>query len=359
MMLADMGADVIRLDRTVPANPIPGDPTLDVLNRGKRSVAIDLKHPEAASVVLDLVEASDVLIEGFRPGVCERLGIGPEPCMERNPELIYGRMTGWGQEGPLADTAGHDITYLARAGGLWSLGYDDRPPMPPLNLVADFGGGGMFLAFGVVAALVSRSMRGYGQVVDAAMVDGVAALHAMAHAMRNQGLSNDERHANLLDGAAPFYTTYECADGGYLAVGALEPQFYHAFLDGLGLEPSEWPQFDRTKWADQRAGIAAIIGRHDRSHWMRRYDGTDACVAPVHRLDEVMGDPHLGLRSTYLQDRGGVQPAPAPRFGVDQPEMHGSPPRPGENTVEALEDWGFDPGRVADLIDRSIVFGRV
>ncbi|NNF65166.1 MAG: CoA transferase [Acidimicrobiia bacterium] len=359
MMLADMGADVIRLERPTPVNPVPGDPSLDVLNRGKKSVAIDLKHPEAASVVLDLVGSSDVFIEGFRPGVCERLGIGPEPCMTRNPQLIYGRMTGWGQEGPLAETAGHDITYLARAGGLWSLGHEDRPPMPPLNLVADFGGGGMFLAFGVVAALVSRTLRGYGQVVDAAMVDGVAALHAMAHSMRNQGVSSDERHSNLLDGAAHFYTTYECADGQFFAVGALEPQFYRVFVEGLDLEPGDWPQFDRARWAAQRADIAEIIGRHDRSYWMERYEGTDACVAPVNRLDEVAADPHLSARSTFVQDRGGVQPAPAPRFGTDRPELVGSPPLPGEHTVAALESWGFDGGRIAALIEQRIVFRRV
>ena len=216
-----------------------------------------------------------------------------------------------------------------------------------------------FLAFGVVAALVSRSMRGHGQVVEAAMVDGVAALHAMAHAMRNQGIGSDDRHSNLLDGAAPFYTTYQCADARYLAVGALEPQFYQVFLDGLGLDPSDWPQFDRTLWAEQRADIAEIIGRHDLSYWMRRYDGTDACVAPVNRLDEVTDDPHLGARSTYLRDRERVQPAPAPRFSRDKPVLDGTPPMPGQDTVGALVSWGFEARRVAELIDRKIVFGRV
>lgn len=268
-------------------------------------------------------------------------------------------MTGWGQDGPLAETAGHDITYLARTGGLWSLGYEDRPPMPPLNLVADFGGGGMFLAFGVVAALVSRSIRGHGQVVDAAMVDGVAALHAMTHSMRNQGLWSDDRNSNVLDGTSPFYTTYRCADSEYLAVGALEPQFYAAFLEGLGLDPATWPQIDKSRWSAQRARFAEVIAEQSLAYWVERFDGTDACVAPVIRPSQVMTDPHLSARSTYLEDRDGVQPAPAPRFAKDVTEVGGLPPMPGADTVAVLGSWGFDASRVAQLIDEQIVFERV
>jgi alpha-methylacyl-CoA racemase len=311
MLLADLGADVLRVDR--PAASRPGWPT--VLARGRRSVAVDLKHPDGAGVVLDLVAAADALVEGFRPGVAERLGIGPDACLARNPRLVYGRVTGWGQQGPWRLAAGHDIDYVALAGALHPIGQAGGPPVPPLNLLGDFGGGGMLLALGVVAALLEAGRSGTGQVVDAAMVDGAALLTTQFHELLAAGLWREERGANLLDGGAPFYGVYETADGRHLAVGALEPQFWAELLRRLGLDAGDLPaQLDRDGWPLLRARLAALFRTRTRDEWSELLAGTDACVTPVLGLAEAPAHPHNRARGTFVDVGGVVQPAPAPRF---------------------------------------------
>ncbi len=309
MLLADMGAEVLRLDRL-------GAPThsSEPLLRGRPVIGIDLKQPAGAQFAMEVIERADVLIEGFRPGVMERLGLGPEACLDRNASLIYARVTGWGQDGPMAPMAGHDIDYLALAGALWAVGEAGRPPPPPLNLVADFGGGGMLLAFGITAALVERGRSGKGQVIDAAMVDGVALLTAMLHGHRAAGIWADAREANLLDGGAPFYRTYETADGGYMAVGAIESKFYAEFIGRLGIEVDPAEQYDRASWPATTRRIAARFREQPRAAWTELYAGTDACVVPVLAPGEAPADPHLGSRGTFITVDGVTQPAPAPRF---------------------------------------------
>ena len=350
MLLADAGADVLRLER-VPASADPGEgPHWDLLARSRPSVGVDLKHPGGREVVLELVGRADALVEGFRPGVAERLGLGPEPCFERNARLVYGRMTGWGQDGPLAGRAGHDIDYIALSGALWPIGRAGDRPVPPLNLVGDFGGGGMLLAFGLVAALLEAQRSGTGQVVDAAMVDGSASLTTMLHGLRHAGGWRDERGVNLLDSGAPFYEVYETAEGGFVAVGAIEPQFYAALLAGLGLDERDLPaQMDRDRWPETKARFAAIFLTRTRSEWEARFDGTDACVSPVLSPAEAAAHPHQRARGTFVEVAGVVQPAPAPRFSRTPGAVRRPPPAPGADTDEALSAWGIAPDRVAAL----------
>jgi alpha-methylacyl-CoA racemase len=345
MVLADLGADVVRVDRPG-GSAYFGDHRLDLLGRGKRSVAIDLKQPRGAAAVLGLVERADVLIEGFRPGVAERLGVGPADCYAVNPRLVYGRMTGWGQDGPLARTAGHDVTYLALAGVLHAIGPYAGPPVPPVNLLGDYGGGGMLLVAGVLAALWSAARTGTGQVVDAAIVDGAALLATQLYGLLHTGLWEDRRGVNLLDGGAPFYGVYETADGRHVAVGPLEPQFYAEFVARLGLGGDVPDQLDRDGWPRLRELIAARLRTRTRDEWMAVFEGTDGCVAPVLSLREAAGHdgarhPHLAERGVFVEPHGVPQPAPAPRFSATPAAVPAlPPPLPGEHTREVLVSWG-------------------
>jgi alpha-methylacyl-CoA racemase len=357
MMLADAGAQIIRFERAVPGAPeratAPDAPSSywDLLCRSRASVGIDLKNPESVELVLRLVEQADGLIEGFRPGVTERLGLGPDVCLARNRALVYGRMTGWGQDGPMAPRAGHDIDYIAIGGALWSMGRADSAPVPPLNLVGDFGGGGMLLAFGMVAALLEATRSGQGQVVDAAMVDGTASLMTMIHSFHASGVWNDERGTNMLDTGAPFYEVYETADGKYYALGAIEPQFYAELLHGLGLsdDPLMAQQNNRDNWLAMKERIAAVIASKTRDEWDAVFDGTDACAAPVLSAWEAHLHPHNEARSTFVEVDGVVQPAPAPRFSRTPSAISQPPSLPGADTMSALVEWGIDEGTVAKL----------
>jgi alpha-methylacyl-CoA racemase len=351
MLLADAGADVLRVDRP-PGQPpaAPAGPHWDLLNRSRRSVAMDLKHPEGVRLVMDLVGAADGLVEGWRPGVAERLGIGPDPCLARNPRLVYGRMTGWGQDGPLAPTAGHDINYIALAGALWPIGRAGERPVPPLNLVGDFGGGGMLLAFGMCAALVEAQRSGRGQVVDAAMVDGAASLMTMTYAFRRLGLWTEGRGVNVLDTGAPYYEVYDTADGQWFAVGAIEPQFYAELLKVLDLDAEELPpQNDRTQWPAMKQRFAAVFRTRTRDEWADAFAGTDACGAPVLSPWEAHEHPHNRHRGTFVEVEGVLQPGPAPRFDRTPGAVHCPPPFAGQDTEDALASWGIDEGRVAKL----------
>ncbi len=348
MVLADMGADVVRIDRAGAAAAL--GLKYDVLNRGRRSIALDLKRPEAVEVALRLTERADALVEGFRPGVMERLGLGPDICLARNPRLAYGRITGWGQEGPLAHAAGHDINYIALSGALHAIGTEGGGPAVPLNLIGDFGGGGMLLAFGLVCAVLEARSSGMGQVVDAAMTDGAAALMAMIYGMTGNGQWTDRREANLLDGGAPFYGTYRCAGGKWVAVGALEPQFYALLLDTLGLtDPAFQTQSDRSMWPRLRAALAEAFARRTRQEWCDVLQGTDACFAPVLDLAEAPSHPHNASRGTFVERDGIVQPAPAPRFSRTAAEIRGAPPRPGEHGPQILAEHGFSPAEIQAL----------
>ena len=351
MMLADAGADVVRVDRFDRATyPPRTDPHVDLLNRGRRSVAVDLKRSEGVEVVLRLAAAADGLMEGFRPGVAERLGIGPDACLARNPRLAYGRMTGWGQGGPMAPAAGHDIDYIALAGALEPIGRAGDRPVPPLNLVGDFGGGGMLLAFGLVAAMLSARTTGKGQVVDAAMVDGAASLMTMMFAFRQLGWWKEERGVNILDTGAHFYEVYETSDGGFMAVGAIEPQFYAELLDRLGLADAGLPdQNDRARWPEMKERFAARFATRTRAEWEEVFAGSDACVAPVLSPAEAPDHPHNRARSTFTEVAGVVQPAPAPRFLSTPGEIRRPPPNPGQHGDDALADWGFAAGEVEQL----------
>jgi alpha-methylacyl-CoA racemase len=341
MVLADLGADVLRVDRPGPSR-YPGDPRHDLLNRGKRSVALDLKQPLGATTVRALAGRADVLLEGFRPGVAERLGIGPQECLAANPALVYGRVTGWGQEGPLAHTAGHDLTYLATSGVLHGIGPAGGGPVPPANLLGDYGGGGMLLVAGVLSALWSAQRTGAGQVVDAAIVDGAALLATQLYGLRRDGLWHDGRGANLLDGGAPFYSVYPTADGGHVAVGPLEPEFFAEFLARLGLDPQDVPpQYDMAQWPRLRELIAQRLATRTRDEWDGVFADSDACVAPVLTPDEAAAHPHLVARGVVVDAHGVRQPAPAPRFSstsAGAPVL--PPPYPGEHTRRALADWG-------------------
>jgi alpha-methylacyl-CoA racemase len=347
MLLADLGADVIRVERPSTGKQILQlAPTVDdQMLRGRRSVMFDLKNPAGRETMMRLVERADVLIEGLRPGVTERLGVGPADCHARNPRLVYGRVTGWGQDGPLADRAGHDITYIALTGALHAIGRSGGKPVPPLNLVGDFGGGSMFLVLGVLAALWERDRFGAGQVVDAAMVDGVSALAQMFWSLRACGLWSDQRGANLLDSGTPFYDTYACADGRYVAVGALEPQFYAALLEGLGLIGEDLPaQLDPAGWPALRQRFTDVFATRTRDEWVAVFEGTDACVAPVLSFAEVPAHPHIAARGTVITVDGVPQAAPAPRFSRTHPEHPTTPPpKPGADTVAVLADWDVTP----------------
>lgn len=339
MLLADLGADVVRVDRPG-GGGLAVDPAYDVTNRNKRSVLIDLKSDDGPARVLDLVERADVLIEGFRPGVAERLGVGPADCHARNPALVYGRMTGWGQEGPLAHTAGHDIAYIAVTGALGMIGSPDEPPAVPANLVGDYAGGSLYLVIGVLAALRhARTPGGAGQVVDAAIVDGTAHLTAMIHGMVAAGGWQDRRGVNLLDGGCPFYGTYETSDGGHMAVGALEQQFYDTFVGLLGLGDRAPARKDLARWGELREAVAARFKSRTREEWTAVFEGTDACVAPVLSLREAPHHTHLAARGTFTDFGGITQPAPAPRFSATPTAVTSGPARPGADTGSVAADW--------------------
>ncbi len=345
MLLSDLGADVVRVDRE------GGRPSskYDITARGRRSIALDLKSPEAIETCLKLIDKADALIEGFRPGVMERLGLGPEIALKRNPRLAYGRMTGWGQTGPLASAAGHDINYIALTGALHAIGTADRPT-PPLNLVGDFGGGALYLALGLLAAVIHARASGEGQVVDCAMTDGAASLMAMFYGMQASGLWRDEREANLLDGGAHFYGTYRCADGAWVAIGSIEPRFYALLLEkaGLATDPAFKAQMDRDGWPALRASLAAVIERRTRAEWCALMEGTDVCFAPVLSLAEAPKHAHNVARETFVEVEGVVQPAPAPRFSMTPGTVSGPPPAIGADGAAILADWGIRFDNAAD-----------
>jgi len=360
MMLSDMGAEVVRIDRAQSVRDGGPAPVSDVLGRGRRSVGVDLKHPEGRDLVLRMVSSSDALIEGFRPGVTERLGLGPDECLARNPKLVYGRMTGWGQEGPYAPAAGHDINYIALSGTLAMIGRAGQRPVPPVNLIGDFGGGGMLLAFGVVCGLLEAARSGTGQVIDAAMVDGAAILAAMMWGFRSAG-SWGERGTNLLDTGAWHYNTYETSDGRYVSFGSLEPQFFAEMLQRTGLAddvdgggPVPDPG-DRASWGAMQERMAALIRTRTRDEWCAALEGSDACFAPVLEFDEVPEYPHIRHRGTFTEVAGVVQPAPAPRFSRTVPEVAGPPTRPGAHTDEVLRDFGLDAAEITALRDGGAV----
>jgi alpha-methylacyl-CoA racemase len=340
MILADLGADVIRVER--PGGTLPALGEHDLLNRGRPSVVLDLKHPDGVATVLELVAGADVLVEGLRPGTTERLGLGPDDCLTRNPRLVYGRMTGWGQDGPLAPTAGHDLAYIAITGALFGLGQDPSRPHFPTNLLGDFGGGSTYLVIGVLAALLESRISGQGQVVDAAVVDGTAHLNTLAAGLLAGGLLKEERSSNLLDGGTPYYDLYETADGRHLAVAALEPRFYHALVAGLGIAETAPDRDDPAARAELRRQIGDAVRGRTQAAWVAVFEGTDACVAPVLPTTEAFHHPHLTARETFVDRDGTVQPAPAPRFSRTPPTLSTPPAaRPGQHTREALSAWGI------------------
>ncbi|MFM1895916.1 MAG: hypothetical protein RLZZ385_990 [Pseudomonadota bacterium] len=348
MMLSDLGAEVIRVDRKDRSGS--GDPR-QVLNRGRRSLALDLKKPSAIAAVLKMIEQADVLIEGFRPGVMERLGLGPQDCLSRNPGLVYGRMTGWGQDGPLAQAAGHDINYIALAGALHAMGNADRPPAPPLNLVGDFGGGGMYLVCGVLAALLERQRSGQGQVVDAAMVDGTASLMSAFFGLHAAGTWKDQRESNYLDGGAHFYNSYACKDGKFIAIGSIEPQFYALLLEKCGITDEAFAdQLNPAAWPALKQKLTVLFQSRTRDEWCELMEGTDVCFAPVLSLSEAPKHPHLQARGTYTEAFGVMQPATAPRFSRTQGDIQGPAPLVGEHNEQVLADWGFSEQEVRQLM---------
>ncbi len=343
MLLSDMGADVLRIDRTADAGlGIAMDTKYALLNRGRRSVALDLKKPEAIEAMLKLVEKADGLIEGFRPGVTERLGLGPDVCLKRNPRLVYGRMTGWGQEGPLAHAAGHDINYIALSGALHSIGRRGEAPVPPLNLVGDFGGGALYLALGMVAGLLETQKSGKGQIVDAAMVDGAASLMTAIYGIHGSGRWTDNRGDNILDTGAHYYDVYETKDGKYISIGSIESKFYDELLELSGLKKEELArQNDRDAWPAMKQKVAAIFKTKTRDEWCKVMEGSDVCFAPVLSMTEAPKHPHNRHRGTFIEDDGVIQPGPAPRFSRTPSKIQRPPAQPGEHTEEALRDWGF------------------
>jgi alpha-methylacyl-CoA racemase len=354
MMLADMGAEVVRIERAQSVRgPAPETPHFDVLLRGRRNVALDLKHPDGVATLLDLVASADALIEGFRPGVMERLGVGPVECHARNPRLVYGRMTGWGQSGPYAQAAGHDINYIALAGALAHFGRAGEPPVPPLNMVGDFGGGGMFLAYGVVCALLEAQRSGQGQVVDTAMVDGAAVLMSMFWAFSSVGAFDERsRGTNLLDTGAHFYDVYECADGEYVSIGSIEPQFYAELLRLTGLtdDPEFAHQMDKTEWTALKQRLSAVFAEKTRAEWCEIMEGTDVCFAPVLTMSEAAAHPHNVERATFVEIGGARQPAPAPRFSRTTATVERAPAHPGQHTREVLADWGLPAERIDEVV---------
>ncbi len=351
MLLADMGADVVRIDRVDSVGQVP-----DIMNRGKRSVAIDLKSPEGGEAALLLIEKADGLIEGFRPGVMERLGVGPDVVLKRNPRLVYGRMTGWGQTGPWAKTAGHDINYIALSSALHTMGRAGEPPAPPLNLVGDYGGGALYLAFGLLAGIIEAKSSGKGQVIDCAMVDGAASLMMMFYGLKATGVWSRNRDDNFIDGGAHFYDTYECADGRWLSLGAIEPQFHAVLVKGMGLPPNAFPaQMSREGWPEYSKRVAEVVKTKTRDQWMAIFDGGDACVAPVLSMDEAPLHHHNAARKTFVEAFGVIQPAPAPRFSRTAGAINGAPAGPGDHSREVLESWGIAAERAGDLLKAGTV----
>jgi len=349
MLLADMGADVLRVDRLEGTDlGLPLDPKFDVMARGRRSIALDLKQPQAVEIVLALAEKADALIDGFRPGVTERLGLGPEACFARNPRLVYGRVTGWGQDGPLAQAAGHDINYIAISGALHAIGRAGEPPVSPLNLVGDFGGGAMYLAFGIACALLEARVSGRGQVVDAGMSDGAASLMAIFYGRLAAGKWRDERGVNTLDGGSPWYAVYETADRKFIAIGAIEGRFYAELVKRLGLDATTLPgQHDRARWPELRDVLAATFKSKSRDEWCKVLEGSDVCFAPVLSLAEAPMHPHNRARGTFVERDGVTQPAPSPRFSRTPGEIVRSAPQRGQGGGAALADWGFDGATIA------------
>jgi alpha-methylacyl-CoA racemase len=356
MLLADLGADVVRIDRLTPSGlGLAMQPQHDVNGRGRRSVALDLKAPAGRDAVLRLMATADVLIEGFRPGVTESLGLGPADCQARNPRLIYGRMTGYGQTGPLAGAAGHDINYIALTGVLHAVGPAGGAPLPPLNLVGDYGGGALYLAFGVMAALYERQRSGLGQVVDAAMVDGASSLASIFHGLQAAGSWSDDRGANLLDGGAPFYGTYETADGRYISLGALEPKFFKLLAEALELDARFVPrQYERSLWPEMRAAIAAAVRRRSRDDWCALLEGSDACFAPVLTFAEAAQHAHAQARAAFVEVDGLRQPAPAPRFSRTPAGSPQAAPRQGQHSAAVLGEAGYSAAEIEALITRGI-----
>ena len=345
MLLSDLGADVVRIDRKGPGR----GSKFDVTGRGRRSIALDLKHPEAVETCLKLMETADVVFEGFRPGVMERLGLGPDVALKRNPKLVFGRMTGWGQTGPFANAAGHDMNYIAISGALHAIGTEDKP-IPPLNLVGDFGGGALYLAFGLLAGVIHSRATGQGQVIDCAMSDGAASLMAMFYGMKGSGMWKDERRGNLLDGGAHFYDTYQCSDGGWISIGSIEPQFYALLIEKTGItDPQFKNQMSRDEWPELGAKLAAVIRTKTRDEWCDLMAGTDVCFAPVLTLEEAPKHAHNAARQTFVTIEGVVQPAPAPRFSATPGAVQGPPPAIGAHSDTALTDWGFAAEEVERL----------
>jgi alpha-methylacyl-CoA racemase len=359
MMLADMGAEVIRVERAQSVRgQAPESAHWDVLLRGRRNVAIDLKNPDGVEALLSLVEHADALIEGFRPGVMERLGIGPDVCVARNPKLVFGRMTGWGQDGPYAASAGHDINYISLAGALAHFSRAGEAPVPPLNMVGDFGGGGMFLAYGVVCALLEAQKSGKGQVVDSAMVDGSAVLMSMFWAMKNIGMFDENKPGtNLLDTGAHFYDVFECSDGKYVSIGSIEPQFYALLLEKTGLadDPAFAKQMDASQWPTLKAKLADVMRTKTSAQWCKIMEGTDVCFAPVLTMSEAAKHPHNVARQTFIEVDGVTQPAPAPRFSRTATALPTAPAHAGQHSRAVLADWGFDADRISALIASGAV----
>jgi alpha-methylacyl-CoA racemase len=351
MLLADMGADVIRVDRVVPGNAGIAK-QVDLLTRSRRSVALDLKHPDAVESLLRLIDGADALVEGFRPGVMERLGVGPDVAMARNPKLVYGRMTGWGQDGPYANAAGHDINYIALAGALAHFGRRGELPVPPLNLIGDFGGGGMFLAFGVVCGVLEAQRSGLGQVVDTAMIDGSAILMSMFWGFRAGSHNENARGTNVLDTGAHFYDVYECSDGAVISVGAIEPQFYTELLRlaGVGDDVTFARQMDPSTWPAAKARLTEVFKTKTRDEWCELMEMTDACFAPVLTMGEALEHPHHKARNSFVTIDGLPQPVPAPRFSRTTAQIQGPPCTPGQHTRDVLADWGFAPAQIDELI---------
>jgi alpha-methylacyl-CoA racemase len=356
-MLADMGADVIRVERSSAVRGgDPATPPADVMLRGRRSIGIDMKSPEGLEAVMKLVESADGLIEGFRPGVTERLGVGPDDCKARNPRLVYGRMTGWGQEGPYAHAAGHDINYISLAGALESMGRQGEAPVPPLNLVGDFGGGGMYLAFGMVCAILEARQSGEGQVVDTAMVDGAASLMTFFHGFRAMGIWDDERGTNMLDTGAHFYDVYECSDGQYVSIGSIEPQFYAELREKMSLTDAKWDQqMSRSAWPELKAELTARFKEKTRDEWCEIMEHTDICFAPVLSMVEAPQHPHNVARGTFVEEHGVVQPRPAPRFSRTDSEIQRPPAHAGQHTDELLGDVGYSADEIAALREAGSV----
>lgn len=351
MVLADLGADVIRVDRASAAGT---GSRQEPANRGKKSIAVDLKSPEGIEVVLKLVDSADAIFEGFRPGVMERLGLSPDVCMQRNSSIVFGRMTGWGQYGPLANAAGHDINYISISGALAAIGRPDSPPVPPLNLIGDFGGGGMLLALGLVSALLESKSSGKGQVVDAAMTDGSALLMTMLYSMKGSGFWQESKGSNLLDGGAHFYDTYECKNGGYISIGSIEPQFYKLLRDVAGLENEMFDkQMSREDWPSLKLELKKVFLNKTRDEWCELMEGTDICFAPVLSMWEAPNHPHNIARKTFIELEGLDQPAPAPRFSRTEAEVISSPAIAGEHTDSILKDLGYDESEINSLRDQG------